>query len=267
MSEKNFSGVEDTLFIPLAARVTVSERFPDYFYDAKALELKDLEPVRRIREKSSEYSVMASAARYYNTDRWIRAFAEGRGRVQIVNLGAGLETVNARLSLPDAVFFSLDFPKVIEIRKEILGVMPGERLISRDLKDLSLYEAMDEKLPTLFLLSGVFQYFEKEEVLAFIRALRARFREAEMVFDATNEEGLRFANRYVKKTGNASALMHFYINDPEVFAKEAGVTLMECRGFFEEARALLGRRLKWVTRLFMKVADAKKRTLLLRLKF
>ncbi|MFC2469734.1 MAG: class I SAM-dependent methyltransferase, partial [Negativicutes bacterium] len=32
-------GVADTLFIPLTARIYVSKRFPEYFYDKAALSL------------------------------------------------------------------------------------------------------------------------------------------------------------------------------------------------------------------------------------
>ena len=38
MNEKNLlNGVEDTLYIPLAARIYASEKFPEFFYDEKAL--------------------------------------------------------------------------------------------------------------------------------------------------------------------------------------------------------------------------------------
>ena len=40
MSE--FEGVEDILFIPLTARISVSKNFPEYFFDQKALEMEDL---------------------------------------------------------------------------------------------------------------------------------------------------------------------------------------------------------------------------------
>ena len=40
MSGKDFDGVADTLYIPLAARVYVSKRFPEYFFDPKSLELE-----------------------------------------------------------------------------------------------------------------------------------------------------------------------------------------------------------------------------------
>lgn len=38
----NYEGVEDTLFIPLTARIIISKRFPEYFYDKKALEMEYL---------------------------------------------------------------------------------------------------------------------------------------------------------------------------------------------------------------------------------
>ena len=45
------------------------------------------------------------------------------------------------------------------------------------------------------------------------------FAGAELVFDATNTMGLEFANKYVRKTGNTSALMYCAIDDPSAFAR------------------------------------------------
>ena len=36
-----FEGVADTLYIPLTARIYVSEHFPEYFRDDKAVSLKN----------------------------------------------------------------------------------------------------------------------------------------------------------------------------------------------------------------------------------
>ena len=48
-------GVEDTLYIPLYARVYASKRFPDYFYDEKALLLEDSNSLKTIAENTFEY--------------------------------------------------------------------------------------------------------------------------------------------------------------------------------------------------------------------
>ncbi len=76
MNETNFQGVEDTLFIPLAARVLASRRFPKYFYDEKALQFEELEQVKKVNEKSSEYTMLASVSRYYVMDSIVNSFIE-----------------------------------------------------------------------------------------------------------------------------------------------------------------------------------------------
>ena len=60
--------------------------------------------------------------------------------------------------------------------------------------------------------------------------------------------------------------MYFYINDAEEFAEKNNVTLLNVRGFYEEARKIIGKKLRIYTRIAMKVADDKKRTLLLHIK-
>ena len=66
-----FEGVADTLYIPLTTRIYVSEHFPEYFRDEKAISLKNEMPYEEIAAKSSEYFHMAGACRFYNTDRMI----------------------------------------------------------------------------------------------------------------------------------------------------------------------------------------------------
>ena len=47
-----FNGVEETLFIPLAARVLISKNYPNYFLDTKSLELENLEQIKSINKKN-----------------------------------------------------------------------------------------------------------------------------------------------------------------------------------------------------------------------
>ena len=266
MDTQNFSNVQETLFIPLAARVAVSQRFPEYFYDERALEFKELEQVKKINAKSSEYSSIASAARYYNMDRFVMDFLKRHPDGNVANLGAGLETMNYRLNIPSTHFYTVDLPEVITLREKILGKEENETQIGCDIRDIKWTEHLNSEQPVLFVVSGVFQYFRPEEVSDLLRKLKQIFKNGEMIFDATNEVGIRYAQRYVKKTGNKEALMYFYISDAEKFARENGVRLLEVRGFYDEARKIIGRKLNLYTRVAMKVADDKKRTLLLHLK-
>lgn len=266
---ERFEGVSNTLFVPLVARIHISRRFPEYFYDAKALELEDALP-EGAEKGSSEYTDMASVARYYNMDRKVREFIRTNGACNIVYLGAGLETAYDRLSGTEGAeqvqWYEVDLPEVIEARKKVFGARERETLIAGDMYELHWFEEMDRELPTMLIVSGVFQYFHEEENILFIRACALAFPKGEMVFDATNEDGLKFTNWFIRRTGNASALMYFGINDSREFADKCGMELLEEKLFFPEALEMLGHRLGLVSRVSMRVADKKKRVLILHLK-
>ena len=75
----SLQGIEDTLFIPMEARIYSSKYFPEYFYDEKALELEKKIPgnvLEKIRDGSSEYTMLASVARYYNIDLMAKNFID-----------------------------------------------------------------------------------------------------------------------------------------------------------------------------------------------
>ncbi|WP_257225329.1 class I SAM-dependent methyltransferase [Treponema parvum] len=307
MSE--FSGVADTMLIPMAARIYASKRFPEYFYDETALSLEEKIPgetLERIWKSSSEYTMLASVARYHNFDEITKNFIAAHEKCNIINLGAGLETAAFRLQAESvqttgmqaniiqadnlqaanvqtsgnhtvdirtagiytggAIFYEIDLPEVIELRKNILGKKGNETLIGADLFTLKWAENIDASLPSLLVVSGVFQYFHEEKILSFLSDVKKRFPAGELIFDATNEIGIKYANKYVKKTGNASAHMYFYVNDCLAFAKKCDMELVERRTFYTAARKMLKRKLKLYTRIAMKACDDGGRTVILHLK-
>lgn len=258
-------GVPDTLYIPLAARIYSTERFPDYFRDDAALKLKDRIP-EGVTRGSSEYTLLASVARYYNTDAMERDFVRRNGRSAIVHLGAGLETAYLRLSDLDAHFYDMDLPEVIGLRRELLPPSDKETLIAGDLFDMKWADEVDKSLPVMILVLGVFQYFHEEQILDVIGRMKGAFPGAELVFDATTTDGLRYAAKYVKKTGNLSAAMYFAVDDAHAFCERTGTGYLECRPFFTDARVMLRKRTGFYTRIAMKVVDRDFRAKLIRLR-
>ena len=264
-----FNGVADTMLIPMAARIYASKHFPEYFYDKTALSLEAKIPAgtfERIWKSSSEYTMLASVARYYNFDEMIKAFAAKHQKCNIINLGAGLETAAFRLAEVDVPFYEIDLPEVIELRKNILKSKENETLIGADIFTLEWANGIDLSLPSLLIVSGVFQYFREEKVLTFLSAIKQHFPKGELIFDATNSIGIKYANKYVQKTGNTSAQMYFYVDDGVAFAQKCGMQLLEQRSFYTVARKMLKRKLKLYTRIAMKVCDDGGRTIILHLK-
>ncbi len=252
-----FEGVADTLYIPLTARIYVSEHFPEYFRDDKAVSLKSEMPYEEIASKSSEYFQMAGACRFYNTDQMVKAFIDRHERCNVVNVGCGLETSYFRIR-PDpgkVVFYEMDLPEVIEARRKVLGESENEILIPGDMFDFAWAETIDKNLPALVTVIGVFQYFEEEKVIGFLKRLKEVFPGVEVIYDAMTEKAIKYANDYIKKTGNKDAELHFSAGSGQAVAEKCGMKLLEERPFFADARKQLKKKLTLYTRIAMKVVD------------
>ncbi|MFT4452539.1 class I SAM-dependent methyltransferase [Parvimonas sp. G1425] len=259
------SGVEDTLYIPLVARIYVSENFPEFFYDKKALSLKQYIPTNLIEKNASEYFHMASVCRQDVIDKKIIKFLEENKNCNIVFLGAGLETAYNRINNKEANFYQVDLPDVIDIRKRVLGNSENEKLISGDMFTLEWIKEIDTNLPTMIAVSGVYQYFYKDKIVDMIKKMKYIFPKGELVFDATNSKGLEVANKYVKKTGNVNAQMYFSIDNVNEFADITGTKLIEVQGFYEKALKICSNA-KLITKIFMYFSDKWNRTKVIHLK-
>ena len=268
MEDKTFEGVADTLYIPLTARIYVSKRFPEYFFDPKSLELEATIPGESIQEGSNEYTMIASAARYRNLDQMARAYIAAHPACNVVNVGCGLETMFWRVGpdAPNARFCEMDLPEVVETRRRILGAPERDELIAGDAFDLSWASGIDASRPTLIIVSGVFQYFHNADVFGFIADAKKVFANAELIFDATNTKGLEYVNKYVKKTGNESAVMHCAIDDPAAFAREADCELIEVRSFYADARRILKGKVGLYAKVAMAITDRAGRAFMLHMK-
>ena len=267
MNEKNLlNGVEDTLYIPLAARIYASEKFPEFFYDEKALSLKQYIPTDSIENNTTEYFYMASVCRQQTIDRKIRGFLKENNRSNVVFLGAGLETAYNRIGNAESDFFQVDLPNVMDIRKKVLGNEDNEKLISGDMFTLDWIKEIDTSQPTMIVVSGVYQYFAESKIIDMIKKMKSRIAKGEVIFDATNSKGLELANKYVRKTGNTDAQMYFSVDNPKDFANRTDTELMAVDGFFRDALKEC-RGLKLITRIYMYFADKLNRTMIIHLSF
>lgn len=260
------NGVEDTLYIPLVGRIYVSKKFPDFFYDAKALSLEGHIPTDNIKKNSNEYFYMASVCRQQTIDKKIMRFLEEHNNGNVVFLGAGLETAYYRMGNKTANFYEVDLPDVIKIRERVIGDAENDKLISGDMFDFHWLKELDTSLPTMISVSGVYQYFDESKVIDMIKRMKAQLPNGEIVFDATNSKGLELANKYVQKTGNINAQMHFSVDNPKEFAKLTDTKLLEIDGFYQGVLKYC-HGLKLMTRIYMYFADKLHRTLIIHLKF
>lgn len=218
--------VEDTLFVPMQGRIYASGHCPQILYDAKALSLQDKLPAGLPdRDRQSQYTLLASAVRSTNMDRFIGAFLERRPEGAIVQLGCGLETAYYRGDNGKTRWYAIDLPHVIEYRQALLPEPERETYLAGDafLEDwVKKVRADMPDVPLLVTAGGLFYYFEEEKVLGLLRMLGG-FGEIEVVLDAVSKTGMAMMRRkYMKQVGHVDAQMFFYVDAGEKLAEHIG---------------------------------------------
>ena len=218
--------VEDTLFVPMLGRIYASEYCPQILYDKKALELKKKLPSDLIEKNmQNQYTLLASASRSANMDRFIRSFLERRPDGVIVQLGCGLETTYHRCDNGKTHWYAVDLPHVIDYRRELLPELERETYLAGDAFSEDWIRQVRTEFPDAPILvtaGGLFHYFEENKVISLLRMI-GQFGNMEVVFDTVNKRGMTMMKKkYMKQVGHADAQMFFYVDSAEELAAKIG---------------------------------------------
>ena len=214
--------VEDTLFVPMMGRIYASEHCPQILYDKKALELKNKLPSSMIEQNTqNQYTLLASASRSANMDRFVQAFLERKSNGVIVQLGCGLETTYYRCDNGRTRWYAVDLPHVIDFRRKLLPELERETYLAGDAFSEDWIKKVRSDMmnvPILVTAGGLFHYFEEKKVIALLRMI-GQFGNMEVVFDTVNKRGMTMMRKkYMKQIGHANAQMFFYVDAAEDLA-------------------------------------------------
>lgn len=230
------SSVSDTLYVPLLGRIYASEHHSAILYDPAALEInKKLDEKIKAMPGQTEYTSLASAVRSRNMDYSVRAFLSEHPYGIIVNIGCGLETIFDRCDNGKSIWFELDFPEVLKLRRQYIPETQRDRYLPYSMFDYKwmrfVRQAGDS--PILIIAAGLFIYFPEDQVVDFIRHV-IDFPRAELVFDTLSKAGLVIAKRMIKRMGKQDARVHFSVGNAEDFAAKISpaVTLAYERPFY-----------------------------------
>ena len=251
----DFSTVEDTLFVPMLGRIYASEHFPKVLLDQKALSLKSRLPKNlKGQDTQTQYTLMASAVRSTNMDRYIRDFMKRNPTGVIVQLGCGLETTFYRNDNGRNVWYEVDLPAVIDYRRQLLGSPERDRCIAADAFGEDWIRQVRRDYPTepiLVTASGLFYYFERDTVVKLFRTLK-QYGNVEILFDTINAAGMKRMGKYMKQVGHADAAMYFYVDHAADLASEIGAKLLREEPYYAHTDK---KGLNLVTSVSMRVSD------------
>jgi O-methyltransferase involved in polyketide biosynthesis len=238
----NFSGIAETLFLPLYFRAVESTRHDGLFQDPRAVTL--VSEIDYDFGKLSGYDLLQTtvALRVREFDRFVCRYLEAHPNAAVVNLGCGLDTRFQRLDNGTVQWIELDLPQVIDLRRSLFE--PGRRcrFIASSVLDEKWLEWIEPSPADgmLFIAEGLFPYLPKEQLRLLLSKLNSRFPGSTIFFDAVSTMQAELS-RYHPALKNLDARFKWGLRRPTDFEDLAkGIRLMGHSHYWDCSEPRLG---------------------------
>ena len=195
--------IQRTLFMPVWARVVETKKENPILVDRTALEIIDTVDFdfSQMTDNLAEISQIGWIARCKRYDLIVDRFINDHPKGTVVNIGCGLDTSFERINRNSILWYDLDLPDVIELKRKFQKETEKRRFISSSFLDTDWFNKLEINEDILFISAGVFVYFEEQEIRDFVIKVANRFKNCEMFFDVTSTKGLEIANQVIQKSG------------------------------------------------------------------
>lgn len=131
----------------------------------------------------------------------------------VVQVGCGMDSRVFRVDPPARVeWFDVDYPDVIDLRRQLFPERGAYHLVGAPLDDLRWLDAVPQGRPGLFLAEGVLHYLSESEVKSLLNAVVAHFSGGQAIFDSCNSLIVKRAGSNVGGTG---ATYRWGLDDPQ----------------------------------------------------
>ena len=136
--------------------------------------------------------VVHIAIRAKKYDDYARDFLEKYPEGVIVNIGCGLDSRFLRVDNGKVIFYDLDLPEIIGIKKDFFEETERYHLIASSVLDFEWMAVVRQHNgPFLFMAEGVFMYLEGRDVRSLVLKLQETFPGSELVCEVVNSFWLR----------------------------------------------------------------------------
>ena len=230
--------VQETLFIPLAARARETQRKHPVLRDPKALELAqsiDYDAAKYGRGAGGFVTVLRTAI----IDFWVRSFLAAHPAGTVAEIGTGLNTRFERVDNGQVQWFDLDLPDTIDLRRNFFADTERRRMLAASFLDEDWLPAVAQSRgPYFFVADGVLVYLPEDQVRAALARIAGRFPGALLALDTYPKRTFDQQHRLAARKGIA-ARWAWACDDPRSLER-SGLEVMESATITRLPRAMRG---------------------------
>ena len=145
-----------------------------------------------VKEKIKKMMVATIAIRAKRFDQYVTDFLNENPNGVVVNMGCGLDSRFSRIDNGKVVFYDLDLPEMIEIKKQFYKETLRYHLIGCSVLDHKWMNLISkEKGPFLFMAEGLFMYLDQKDVEELVLTFQKRFPDSDLVCEVFNSFWLK----------------------------------------------------------------------------
>jgi O-methyltransferase involved in polyketide biosynthesis len=234
--QAELGAVQQTLFIPLAARAREMRRKRPVLRDPKAVEM-----VKSIGFDDALYGSgwggFVAILRTVIFDWWTGEFLAAHPAGTVVELGTGLNTRLERADNGTAHWIDLDLPDTIELRRRFFADTDRRRMIAASLLDEDWMDVVaSSPEPYFFISEGVLVYLPSGGVTRTLARIARRFPGAMLAFDTYTRRTFHQQHKSAARRGMA-ARWAWACDDPRSLER-SGLTLVETATMTRPPRGL-----------------------------
>nr|VFJ63327.1 MAG: O-Methyltransferase involved in polyketide biosynthesis [Candidatus Kentron sp. FW] len=225
------TGVSETLLIPLATRIMLTQLGDPIVHDPQAGEIIEklqldisrfISPPKGISDRLHIHGV---AVRFRFFDQVVTRFLEKHPDGTVINLGSGLCTRFGRLDNGRCHWFEVDMPEVIALRRKAVSETERHLFISGSVLETDWITKipMSHKHHYLIICEGLLMYFSRDEVNRLFSVIAENFPHVELATDIIGRVFVKHSRRHphIPKT---QARLDWAIDHPDEL-KQFGIPL------------------------------------------
>jgi O-methyltransferase involved in polyketide biosynthesis len=198
----NLTEEKETLLITLQAKALDSRSKRTILNDQKADKIVQM--IDYDFEKIERFGNDIMVLRAKQLDVWLQEFLERNQSAIVLNLGCGLDTRVSRIGVPpNVLWFDVDYPDVIELRKHFFSPEVGYEMLSSAVTEFRWLEHVPRDRPVMVVAEGLLEYLTEDEVRMLLNQLTNYFPSGRIAFDVMNAFAIKSGKEQLKETTGA----------------------------------------------------------------
>lgn len=206
LSVEELKSIPETLLYPLKARYVETKKKNGVIRDPLSVEILDALDYDHTRSNLYPISQIGACVRTIIFDEQVTRFLRGCPDGVVVTIGCGLDTRFPRVDNGQVLWFDLDLPEAIALRRKFFEETPRHRFIACSALNPAWAEAVPKGRPTLFVIEGLSFYFTEAENKTMLRIIQDNFPGAECLIEIMAAWCVNMMIKMAKKKKYADAL-------------------------------------------------------------